>query len=85
MAAPGSDYEPDEMDIEWAKTVLNLIADGGILAYPSTQLIYRVDHLHQTVTLLNRQRLEDEDSAILHRRSIRVFERIGWTVHVEEH
>lgn len=78
------DYEPTEMDIEWTLMIVSLIQDGGLLAMPSSKLIYKLEHSHRLVTLINPEILKDENSDKVHRRAIRVFAKIGWYVQVQE-
>lgn len=37
-------YKPQPKDIEWAKRVLALIAESGIVVFPATKLEYMVLH-----------------------------------------
>lgn len=78
------DYIPSDIDKLWLRNVLQITANGGVLAYPSTGLIYKINHKDKTLTLVNKEILEIEDSAVLHRRTIKVAEAIGYMVEVKE-
>lgn len=76
-----SDYEPTLIDIMWAKTMVNLIADGGLMIFPSTNLIYEVRQELKVLELVNIEILNtDPRNRELHGRSHNVFEMIGWKV-----
>ena len=81
---PFEDYQPDEDDIMWARRILNTVKDGGILVFPTTKLIYLINHREKTLLLENPHILADEFSASVHRRSIKVFRLIGYMVLVRE-
>ena len=78
-------YVPNEDDIRWAKQMLTLVADKGILAFPATKLIYEVDHEAKTLTLLNpeifgKPGIAGEASLLVHRRTIVTFREVGYSV-----
>lgn len=76
-------YEPSQQDIEWASRVLAAISNGGILVYPSTGLVYKVDHDRQVITLTNTDRLNYFESFVVHEQTKEVLAVIGWGV--EDH
>jgi len=73
-------YKPTQADIDWAKRMV----DGtrsGVLAFPSAQLTYTVDHADKTLTLQNPERLVSHfDSFVTHQQTKIVFAQIGYTV-----
>jgi hypothetical protein len=78
------EYEPTMDDVTWALRITGLIRDNGLLTMPTTRLIYKVSHSTRSLELQNPEDLEDEYTAQVHRRTIRVFEAIGWQVLVKE-
>lgn len=78
------DYTPGPDDLVWGIRMLTLINDGGVLAFPATKLLYLVSHTDKTLTLLDPEILEDEFSAIVHRRTINTFHELGYMVLVKE-
>lgn len=80
-----TNYKPRPIDIDWAKTMIAQIKDGGILAYPATALIYRLHKDTKSLELLNTEilteaGLENDHSTETHRRTVLVFKEIGWKV-----
>lgn len=75
-----SPYTPRDVDIAWARRMMRLIRDGGILSYPSTGLVYRVDHAAKTLTLLNPDMLMHFESFVVHEQTKTVFDLIGYEV-----
>ncbi len=73
-------YIPTEEDVSWAHQMVSLILENGILAYPSTGLIYRVSHYRKKLTLVNPAQLGDPASLVVHLRTRVVFEVIGYKV-----
>ena len=73
-------YKPTQTDIDWAKRMV----DGtrsGVLAFPSAQLTYTVDHSNKTLTLQNtEQTVIAFHSFVVHEQTIVVFAQIGYTV-----
>jgi hypothetical protein len=81
------EYKPNPEDIAWANKMLRLVKNGGVLGYPDTKLIYRIDHDAKTLTLLDSSVLYDEDgehATTVHRRTITVFREVGYQVLVKE-
>lgn len=81
-------YIPRPEDIIWAMRIISLIRDGGTLAFPTTRLMYLVDHKARTLTLQNPWVLYDETdhfyNATVHRRAIATFLEIEYQVLVKE-
>lgn len=73
-------FTPREIDIEWAKQMVALINDGGVLTYPSTRLVYRLYHKRKTMVLMNPDELINVDALIVHLRTVETWAVIGWTV-----
>jgi hypothetical protein len=69
-------YRPTPTDLDWAETALDLMADGGVLVYPSSGLMYQFDHRARTITLVN----PHPRMRALHRRSCAVFGAFGYKV-----
>ena len=73
-------YKPTQTDIDWAKKMLRT-RDGGVLTFPSAQLIYEVDQDNKILTLQNPERLATHfDSFVTHQQTKIVFAQIGYTV-----
>jgi hypothetical protein len=73
-------YVPRPTDIYWAKSMMAMIKDNGILAYPATKVIYTVDHRNKTLTLRNPEQLLEFPSFVIHQQTQAVFQEIGYTV-----
>ena len=73
-------YEPREVDVRWARSMLGMIRDGGILGYKSNRLIYKVDHRNKQLVLTNVDQLEDEHSRETHDKGCAVFAALGYKV-----
>jgi hypothetical protein len=77
----GTKYQPTEVDLNWAKNVLRCLTDGGIIAYPATQVIYKVDKVAKTLTLQNPEQLTASfASYVIHQQTIDVFAELGYRV-----
>jgi len=78
-------YKPVAKDLDWAKQMMDGLRDGGVLKFPSAQLIYHVDHEHKALTLQNLdQTVESFDSFVVHEQTKIVFAQIGYTVKDKE-
>ena len=75
-----TNYIPNEVDKLWARKMVDAIRNGGILAYPATELIYRLDQTAQILTLTNPEQLEFQIPNEIHERTKVVFREIGWEV-----
>lgn len=73
-------YTPTALDLAWARQMVHMLGEGGILAYPSTRVIYSVSHEHKTITLQNPDALLDFNSFVIHYQTIDVFDAIGYRV-----
>jgi hypothetical protein len=74
-------YQPRPIDVAWARGVIAMIADGGVLAYPATQMIYRFDHRNKRMILQNPEQLAAEyHSYEIHQQTIEVFKVLGYSV-----
>lgn len=73
-------YKPRDVDINWARLVIDLVADGGVLAYPNTFLIFRVDKAKKQLLLMNPGVLSDPDSKEVFEKTIAVFREINYEV-----
>lgn len=71
-------YEPTFIDVMWAADMIGLIRDGGLLVFPSTQLMYQLRHPEKKLELLNVDKLEEFSD--LHERTRSVFRVLGWSV-----
>jgi hypothetical protein len=75
-----TDYEPTEIDLYWARSMVNTIEDGGTLHYPSTGCIYKLHQDVKVLVLTNPEILEIPESKEVHERTHIVFDKIGWKV-----
>ncbi len=71
-------WKPRDSDIEWARVMLRLTADGATIVYPSSLLAYRVDHKAKTLTRLDIMGVRGEEE--LHRRTVVLFKVVGYRV-----
>lgn len=77
-------YVPTQDDIHWMQTTLACITQGGILAYKTAKLTYRVDHANKFLILTNPEQLANEFmSFVVHEQTKDVAQAIGWTVLIE--
>jgi hypothetical protein len=67
-------YKPTEEDIQWLQNNVNLLRDGGAIAYPSAGCIFRVDKGKKVLITVNRG---DEETW---QRTVVVAGEIGWVV-----
>jgi hypothetical protein len=75
------EYQPTLLDMQWAKSMLKYIKDGGTLGFPATALIYRVDHQNKRLVLTNPEMLaENFHSYSVQMRTIETFKAIGYEV-----
>jgi hypothetical protein len=74
-------YEPTIVDLLWARNLLKLVVDGGMIVYPNTELQYRVLHSKQTLVLMNPHLLGINSFAKeVHQISKLVFAKLNYTV-----
>lgn len=75
-------YQPRPYDIEWLRKTLNLLSDGGLVAYPRSMLCYRVNHKLKTLTLTNPSILNEGSEWTVkdHQATIAVAARLNYTV-----
>jgi len=73
-------YKPTEEDITWAIQMMALVMESGILAFPSSGLIYRVSHFRKKLMLVNPMQLVNPASLVTHLRTRVVFKEIGYDV-----
>jgi hypothetical protein len=73
-------FKPREVDIKWARNMMEIIQHKGILVYPDTRLIYMVDHKLKKLVLQNTEELLDAWSNQVHERTKLVFKEIGYAV-----
>ena len=73
-------YQPNSIDLAWAQRMIALIKDGGILAYPSTRVIYKLDRSNRRLVLQNPEQLRERDSKEIHEQTKDVFSVLGWKV-----
>lgn len=70
-------YEPTAIDIHWARNMLAMLKDGGVMVFPATRETYRVNHRTKTVTLISAQ---DETFD----KTLEVFRRVGYETKRDE-
>lgn len=74
-------YTPTEVDIQWARNVVQTLKQDGALAYPASGLIYRLDKANKRMVLQNPSLLaECYASYVTHQMTIDVFACIGYQV-----
>jgi hypothetical protein len=73
-------YTPTAVDLQWARQMITLLAEGATLVYPATQMIYCVSHKNKTLILQNPNQLLIFPSFVIHYQTIDVFMQIGYTV-----
>jgi hypothetical protein len=73
-------YTPTQTDIEWAKAAISMLKEDGLLAFPQTELTYRLDRAHKVLTLMNPEQLFDRESFKTHVQAVAVFAKIGYIV-----
>lgn len=77
-------YTPTAVDIEWARSAVNMLTNDGMLVYPGANLKYRLDKERKVLTLQNPEQLFDRESFITHVQTIAVFSKIGYIVNEKE-
>jgi hypothetical protein len=75
-------YSPNEIDISWAKTMVSILNHEGVLHFPSSRLVYQIDHKKKTLTLLNPEILLEVRSFISHLKTIAVFKEVNYSVEI---
>ena len=73
-------YSPTQVDVEWTRSAISMITDGGMLVFPTANLHYKVDHKNKALTLTNVDQLLIFDSFVVHLQTIATFRLIGYTV-----
>lgn len=46
-------YKPTPIDINWLEDMVNMLNNGGMLAFKRSGLVYRIDKEAKTFTLMN--------------------------------
>lgn len=77
-------YEPREQDVLWAKRMMSLLTENGVLVYPSTGLRYVVSHKAKMLKLENYDQLLMPESLTVHLRTVAVFKAIGYKVIMQD-
>lgn len=73
-------YTPKPEDMEWLRTMIGLLTDGGTLAFPDARLIFITDKTKQQLRLINPEVLIDAGSKETYDRTVVVGIEIGYTV-----
>lgn len=77
-------YAPKPEDIVWALRIVAGTPDGNALPFPTTRLVYRINHRTRTITLQNPAVLFDETdgfyNAHAHHRITETFKVIHFRV-----
>lgn len=77
-------YIPTQSDIAWLRGVISMLKNGGVIGFPSTLLVYRLDiPRHELVLISPPEVFEDEDARETHARTICVAAAIGYEVREE--
>lgn len=71
---------PSMFDVMWADSVLSMVKEGGIIAFPSTGLEYRVSHEYKQLTLINPELLKNPELTELHEKTKIVFSNLFYDV-----
>lgn len=80
MMAAKRSYDPTEQDVVWAYTMLNLLKEGGVLVYPASGFIYKVNHQARSLSLQQPKTLTTPDEIELHDRTKLVFGVVNYEV-----
>ncbi len=56
----GRRCEPNQKDIAWMRTLLWCVKEGGTITLPQSGLTYVVDKQNRTMTLVNPERLPED-------------------------
>ena len=70
-------YQPKSIDIDFAKSVIKIVKDGGIWVVPASGLAYELNKQKKTLTLTNRA---NGSNYTVHLCNIEVFRAVGYTV-----
>lgn len=73
-------YVPDFSDLIWAQRKIANTRDGGVIAYPNSKLLYRVDKTRRVWKLLNPEILIDLTANELNEATKSVLAFINWEV-----
>lgn len=74
------EYHPTAIDLAWAKAMIGMVKEGGLLIYPSTGLVYKLFHKKKEMVLRNPEMLLIFESFVIHFQTIDVFKALGWKV-----
>ena len=69
-------YKPKPEDIQWARTTLKRVVQGGMIIMPGPGLIFTVDHDRKLLTLVLSR--DPGDISGTYAKSIEVFGLLGW-------
>lgn len=79
-------YVPTHEDIEWARSIVEILQNGGVWVFPAAGLIYHVNKHTRVLTLTNPLDVmfssDPTFTAAMHHRTCETFKAIGWTVEV---
>jgi hypothetical protein len=67
-------WEPSDFDLQWQRSMLSTIKDGGVWAVPANQSVYQINQSSHTYKLL-----VGDTNDECNKRIALVFERIGWS------
>jgi hypothetical protein len=77
-------YQPTSEDIAWAHSVVDLIRDRGVWAYPDAAIIYQINKGEKKLVAVAKHGSGDEGfteyQQKMHERTRVVFGAIGWSV-----
>lgn len=78
------EYDPTGDDVQFARDMVGIIADGGIWVWKATGMRYQFFHKVKVMELLNPELLADPEIALKHHKTIVTWSYIDWKVLPEE-
>lgn len=73
-----SPYEPKEEDLAWARNVIALCRDGGVVG--TSDGTYRVDKTNKVFRLTSPKLEDNFETFVMHHRHHYVWKALGWIV-----
>jgi hypothetical protein len=73
-------YQPTERDKKFAREMVRVMKDGGIMMVPSYPVPYRFNHQRKELVCARPELLGACVSAVMHGRHKAVFATVGWKV-----
>jgi hypothetical protein len=73
-------YKPTETDIRWADSLVHILNEQAVWAWPDTGLVYKLNKASRELVLQNQELLDDPTRLAAHKRTVEVFSQIGFDV-----